>query len=343
LDVLTKLSHKSEYSTAELQLIIAAWVVSSLFERRQKISTRDGDVSEDDYDKRSIYSLLYALYRSMGMVRSGAAQPWEFTFNTWGYAWPSDWAAPPSGSEDPQRFGRNAYSGLFQSAAVQNYVRERDGRVHVVEMGSGTGAGAHHVCRSVLPACTYEAVDMQQTAIETCKRKFVPELAGRLVATCADCTQMAVADNAADLVAVCETHVTEQAGRVTEEDRAFFAAARRVLKPGGFLVWGNAIPTSTWQPCFDLLADMGFRLVEQRDVTDLAVAARDQDQVRIDSYVELCLNRFMGFKIPGVGAQRRREAEVALKNFCRNPGTSMYQAMREKRDAYKVVVLEKAA
>ena len=69
----------------------------------------------------------------------------------------------------------------FDAPELQgDFVRERNGSVHVVEMGCGTGAGAHHVCKNSLPLCTYESVDMQQTAILTCQRKFVPELDGRL-------------------------------------------------------------------------------------------------------------------------------------------------------------------
>src|SRR5690606_637528 len=151
--------------------------------------------------------------------------------------------------------------------AVQKYVAEREGKVHVVELGCGTGAGAHEVCKNVLPKCTYEAVDMQNAAIQTCRRKFVPELGGRLRATWADATRLAIPDGAADIVAVNETHVTEQSGRATDEDRRFFSTAYRLLKPGGFLVWGNAIPDSTWAPCFAVLEEIGMKQLELEDVT----------------------------------------------------------------------------
>ena len=162
-------------------------------EKKKKISTTDGDVSEADYDKQSIYSLLYSLYRSVGEVRSETGEKYEFTFNTWGYAWPDAWGPCPNGAADPQRFGKNAYSGLYRFDAVKEYVRARNGRVHVLEMGCGTGAGAHHVSGKVLPDCTYEAVDMQQAAIHTCKRKFVPALKGRLKATHANATRLDIA------------------------------------------------------------------------------------------------------------------------------------------------------
>lgn len=341
MDIFTSLKEKSDYSTTQLQMIFGAWVLSGLFTQNGKVSSTNGDVEEEDYDKKSVYSLLYSLYSSMGVVQSDTGEPYEFTFNTWGYAWPEDWGARPTLATDPQRFGRNAYSGLFAFPKVQDHIRERGGKVHLVEMGCGTGAGAHHVCMNVLPQCTYEAVDMQQTAILTCQRKFVPQTRGRLVATCADCTDAPIADGAADIVVVCETHVTEHGGQVSEEDKLFLGQIRRILKPGGFLVWGNAIPDSTWQPCFDYLASIGMRVVEARDVTQHAITARDEDAPRAIAYVDQCVEKFWGFRIPYLGRRKRHEAELALKNFFRHPGTNLYANMENRTDTYKVVLVQK--
>lgn len=343
MDVLTRLSSKSDYTPTQLQLIIAAWVLSSAFERRQRVASSNGDVEEDDYDKRSIYSLLYSLYRTMGQVRSHTGEFYELTFNTWGYSWPEAWAGEPTPASDPQQFGKNAYRGLFEFDPVKQYIREREGRVHLVEMGCGTGAGAHHICENVLPQCTYEAVDLQRAAIETCRRKFVPKLGGRLVGTCADATKLPNGAGTADIVVVCETHVTENRGRVSDEDERFFQTVHRLLKPGGFLVWGNAIPSDTWQPCFDYLDSIGMKVGEVRDVTKQAIAARDEDAPRVQAYVEQCLDRFRGFAIPVLGRKKRQLAEVALKNFYRDPGTFLYETMVNGMDSYKVAVAQKAA
>jgi SAM-dependent methyltransferase len=342
MDIFTALSRESEYSKSQLQLILGAWVVSGALERNGgKVSVANGHVEEGEYDKRSIYSLLYALYRSMGEVKSDKGEWYEFTFNTWGYAWPKAWGAAPNSERDPQRFGRNAYSGLYHFDAVKDYVAKRDGSVHIVEMGCGTGAGAHHVCANVLPQATYEAVDMQMSGISTARRKYVPFLGGRLKATCADATQLPIADGTADFVAVNETHVTEFAGLVTAEDRAFFKTAYRLLKPGGFLVWGNAIPQTTWQPSIDYLESLGMKLVERCDVTKEAIQARDEDKARIDAYARQCIETFHGFRIPWLGAKKRAEADWALKNFARNPGTKLYDVMIDRTHTYEVVAIQK--
>jgi len=341
MDILTSLNEQTAYSGTQLQLIMAAWVINKPFESKKKISMSSGDVEEEDYDKQSIYALLYSLYRSVGNVQSDQGVSYEMTFNTWGYAWPASWGTAPTTEEEPQRFGMNAYSGLYHFQQVKDYILARGGKVHVVELGCGTGAGAHHVCKNVLPECTYEAVDMQHAAIQTCRRKYIPALGGRLVATLANATQTPIKSASADFVAVCETHITEIPGRVTEEDRLFFATAHRILKPDGYMLWGNAIPDSTWKPCFDYLESLGLKLVEVCDLTREAVLARDLDRSRVNAFMEQCLSRFVGFRIPSLGPARRREARLAMANFYRNPGTNLYQNMINGRDTYKLALFQK--
>lgn len=278
----------------------------------------------------------------MGTVRSDLGIPYEFTFNTWGYDWPEKWGAPPTAADDPQRFGRNAYTGLYHFDAIRQLAASRDGRVHIVEMGCGTGAGADHVCTSVLPSCTYEAVDMQLAGVKTCRPKFVPKHRGRLVATHADATKLPIEDGVADIVAVCETHVTDQGEVMTEEDRKFFRSAKRILKPGGFLTWGNSIPDKAWQPALDFMDSIGLKVVEVADVNEEAVRARHLDQARIQAYCDQALAKFPAFKIPVYGPRKKNEAEIAMKNFARDPGTRLYEDMRTRADTYKVVLVQKA-
>jgi precorrin-6B methylase 2 len=281
------------------------------------------------------------MYREMGTVYSEHGEPYEFTFNTWGYDWPADWGKRPVGERDPQRFGKYAYSGLFQFDAVQAYAAAQDGKIHIVEMGCGTGAGAHHICTTVWPKCTYIAIDMQRAAIETCNRKHVPACGGRLTAMHGDATKVDIKSNSADFVVINETHVMEYAGRVTEEDAKFFAAVMDRLKPGGLLLWGNAIPDATWGPCFEHMKGIGMEMVEVHDVTREAVLARDLDEPRAEAYVVQCLNKFRAFKVPVIGARRANEAGQALRNFFRHPGTNLCRNMVDGTDTYNVACFRK--
>ena len=128
---------------------------------------------------------------------------------------------------------------------------------------------------------------------------------------------------------------------VTAEDERFFKTAHRLLKPGGYLVWGNAIPDATWKPCFAFLDSIGMKVEEECDVTAEAVKARDEDKARIDTYVDQCIEAVHAFKIPRLGGKRRLQAASALKNFARNPGTNLYDNMVNRTDTYKVVRVRK--
>ncbi|MDA0196022.1 MAG: class I SAM-dependent methyltransferase [Bacteroidetes bacterium] len=341
MDIFTSLNEQTTYSSTQLQLILAAWVLTSPFDKSNKVSLETGDVVEDDYDKRSIYALLYSIYRTVGQVKDEHGELYEFTFNTWGYSWPSAWGESPINASEPQKFGQTAYSGLFHFSDLKSYINERDGKVKIVEMGCGTGAGANHICHNILPNCTYQPVDMQSAAIESCQRMFAPALDGRLAPLHADCTKLPMDDESIDIVVVNETHVTEMPGVCGTEDQEFFNSARRILKKGGYLTWGNAIPDATWQPCFDYLKSIGMRKVEECDVTKEAIKAREDDLPRVNIYSDHVLDKFWGFSIPIWGKKRRKEAELALKNFYRHPGTNLYNDMVDGTDSYKVVLFQK--
>ena len=79
----------------------------------------------------------------------------------------------------------------------------------------------------------------------------------------------------------------------------------------------------------------------ERDVTKEAVWARDQDERRVEAFVNAALNRFHAFKIPFVGKRKREEARQAMRNFYRDPGTNLYRNMTDGTDSYRVVAFRK--
>ena len=111
---------------------------------KEQIQLSDGAIEEEDYTKQSIYALLYSVYDFVGdtaMPNTSAADSssFTFTFNTWGFG-------PSLYGDDPQRFGKTAYSSLMLFDAVQtrigNQAADGAGTLRILEIGSGTGAGS---------------------------------------------------------------------------------------------------------------------------------------------------------------------------------------------------------
>ena len=175
-DVLTGFGSGDELKGWQLQVALAGFCASGLPSQLMRNAKTEagaprgdfatnGDMLEAQYTKGSIYALLYAAYADAGMVLSDRGVPYEFTFNTWGVA-PS-----PYPDDDPQRFGKAAYAGLATLAPVGEYRRAVGRHLHIIEIGSGTGAGANLIASSVLKGSKYIALDMQAQGTATCKRK----------------------------------------------------------------------------------------------------------------------------------------------------------------------------
>lgn len=183
MDILNGFSGNTQLSGWQLNMAITAFCFSPITVPDSVLGYIPEDgvftleehtaVGDDDYEKASIYAILYALYQSAGAVQFKNTS-YQFTFNTWGFA-PS-----PYPESDPQRHGKAAYAGLATLPATQRLI-EKIGDTKaplIVEIGSGTGAGAHLISSSILPQATYLAVDMQLQAVSTCKRLHEPNADG---------------------------------------------------------------------------------------------------------------------------------------------------------------------
>ena len=66
--------------------------------------------------------------------------------------------------------------------------------------------------------------------------------------------------NSVDFVLISETHIADM--QIGNLEKAIFKEVKRVLKPGGLFLWGNALPTRVWFAAMDYLPTIGFELVE---------------------------------------------------------------------------------
>merc|ERR1712187_484904 len=294
-------------------------------------------MGDEDYEKSSIYSLLYALYASTGVVTSDKGVPYQFTFNTWGFS-PS-----PFPDDDPQRHGKAAYAGLFDATQVQAYLKSVE-TPRIVEIDSGTGAGANLITREIVKNAKYLAIDMQWAAIDTCRTRHAtsdnpglkcvhaPGGVGNGGNQVKDEYDVVVPDHSIDFVIISETHIADV--KIGKEEEAIFQEIRRILKPGGFFLWGNALPTRVWHEGLTYLSKNGFERVSSKNHTAGAVIARDEDAPRVNAYTTSVLAQFPIFSLPRYGPRCALVADRLLKNFYRHPGTALYVRMVTGFDSY---------
>ena len=295
-----------------------------------------GDINEDDYTKDSIYSLLYSLYQAYPTAPSPHGGEYQFTFNTWGIANTGDppvpWLRPET---EPQRHGMAAYQGLTEFKEVQDLLKRVE-KPKFLEIGCGTGAGANLITQ-LLPTVDYTAVDMQKAAIKTCREKHA---VGNPRLHCVwveggvgnEGNRVKIPDASIDVVVISETHIAEQI--IGPEEKAIFSDIVRMLKPGGIFVWGNALPTYVWDQAAEYLPKIGFEPCGELNHTKGAILARDEDEERVNMYVDYLLGNFPAMKIPYFGPKCHHVCEMLIKNFYRHPGTALYQKMETGYDSY---------
>jgi SAM-dependent methyltransferase len=296
---------------------------------------QDGDIENDDYAQASIYAILYAMYKNTPNLISPHGLTYQFTFNTWGIA-PS-----PYPETDPQRHGKAAYAALVTQPAAMEYAEQlatEGGTLSIMEIGCGTGAGANLITREVWPTAQYLALDMQQAAINTCQAIHAtpdnPNLTCQLVPNGVGNggNRAPREDSSVDFVIISETHIADIA--IGDLEKEIFREIRRVLKPGGLFLWGNAIPTRVWEEADVALPALGFELVNSKNHTQGAVIARDEDKERVDMVIDQLLAPYPVMKLPYFGPKCHLVSERLIANFYRHPGTALYLKMTTGYDSY---------
>jgi len=350
-DVLNGLDSGIDYGDLSLQTMVGAFcmspLVSQLLEKPIDDPTgenysfvQEGDLQEEDYAQDSIYAILYAMYKNSPQLVSEHNVTYQFTFNTWGIA-PSDaMQFEPLPETEPQRHGRQAYAQLVLQPPVLEYIKAlpEGQKVQIVEVGCGTGAGANHITRNVHKNSEYLALDMQQAAINTCKKIHAtpdnPGLNCQRIPNGVGINggKIPKEDNSADIVVISETHIAE--AQIGDLEKSIFAEIRRVLKPGGFFVWGNAIPTRVWHEGNAYLPTAGFEQAFETNHTRGAVIARDQDYARVELAIRQLIKPYHVMKLPYFGERCHQVAERLIANFYRHPGTAMYLKMTTGTDSY---------
>jgi len=359
-DVLNGLNSNHCHGKLELQIIISAFCVSPVVGKllgdqlleEETVGgdfnfAESGDVGNDDYAQSSIYAVLYAMYKNAGDLTSPHGVKYQFTFNTWGFNLNDDQlylgkSYPP---EDPERFGKAAYGALTVQPPAKAYKEALgDTPLQIVEIGCGTAAGANLISREIHPTAKYLALDMQQAAIDTCNERhatpdnpgltcqIVPNGVGRGNPVPNTDGMGKRPDSSVDFVVISETHIADI--RIGEIEKDIFKEIKRILKPGGLFLWGNALPTRVWHEGEAYLTGQGFELVHSYNHTAGAIVARDLDKERVDMAIAELLGQYPVMKLPYFGDRCFNVGERLIANFYRHPATAMYLKMTTGFDSY---------
>merc|ERR1711998_339683 len=174
----------------------------------------------------------------------------------------------------------------------EKYLKDVTDSPTIVEIGCGTGAGANLITRELIPKAKYLAIDMQKAGIDTCKKIHgnaenpglkciqAPGGVGNNGNKVLDENGVKVPDGSVDFVIISETHIADVV--LGPEEKEIFAEVHRILKPGGFFLWGNALPTRIWLEATPYLNENGFNRVESINHTAGAIVARDEDTDRVN-------------------------------------------------------------
>jgi len=106
---------------------------------------------------------------------------------------------------------------------------------------------------------------------------------------------------------------------------AFYAEVHRVLRPDGWFLYSDCLPSDRFGDSLRLLRDIGFALERDRNITSNVLASCDQ---------------IAGSR---VGAYTTSSDGTTLNDFLGAPGSRYYEEMRTSRWTYRICKLRKSA
>ena len=188
----------------------------------------------------------------------------------------------------------------------------------VLEVGSGRGGGAAFVARTLRPRRVV-AVDVSPRTVALCRaRHAVPGLSFEV----GNAEQLGFADASFDAV------LNVESSHCYGDLRAFVREVRRVLRPGGHLLYADFRSRDELDDWRAGLLAAGLRLLVERDITPGVVAALEADDERKRGLIE---------------AQVARPLRHAVGKFAALRGTALYNELRSGALVYRAFAFRNGA
>lgn len=233
----------------------------------------------------------------------------EWAFMNYGYA-PSE--TDPPLVLDPADEADRLCIGLYARTLAGVGLGGRD----VLEVGSGRGGGAAWIARTHRPRTT-TGLDFSAAAVDLSSRhRHGPGLSF----VRGDAEAMPFDDAGFDVV------VNVESSHCYGSVPRFLSEVRRVLRPGGTLVWADFRGADAVRATLDHLRSSGMELTEQDDVTARVVAALRADDARKAALIDAWLPRV---------------AHPLVRRFAAMEGSRGFEAFAAGRTRYLVARLEK--
>ncbi|MDZ7268844.1 MAG: class I SAM-dependent methyltransferase [candidate division KSB1 bacterium] len=185
----------------------------------------------------------------------------------------------------------------------------------VLDIGCGRGGMVQTLLRYFSPA-RVTGMDLSGGAVRFCQKNGDPRRSHFLQA---DAEKLPLAAAAFD----CVTNVESSHNYPNRRD--FYAEVFRVLKPGGWFLYADLLTLKQWQAAETWLAQMGFAITRNQDITGNVLRACD----------ETAAARLAAFQQAGAGEQD------LLGDFLAVPGSKPYDNMKLGISAYKILWLQK--
>ena len=132
-----------------------------------------------------------------------------------------------------------------------------DDRV-LVEVGSGRGGNLAMLVRHYSPRA-FLGIDLSETHVELCARRHRFDHGGFVLG---DAEHLPLADGVADVV------LNLESSHYYPDIPRFLGEVRRVLAPGGELLWSDLLPVEDFEQGRETLDTLGFEPLRDQDISD---------------------------------------------------------------------------
>lgn len=187
-----------------------------------------------------------------------------------------------------------------------------DGK-RVLDVGCGRG-GTVHVFTTFFQPATVTGLDLSTKAIEFCRQAHKhPHVSFHE----GDAENLPFADGAFDVV----TNV--ESSHSYPNIHHFYSAVGRVLAPGGYFLYTDALSSQQFTSAIAYLDHIGLTLERERDITRNVLLSCDS----------IATTRVQAFD--------QRNDQNLMQNFLATPGSQVYEEMRSGRWSYRILTLRK--